>query len=433
MRKTAVLASVLAVGASFAYTGIRRVEGKGADQAITSSQTRAIVEATTAFLAALNADQQQKVQFAFATPKLGVDAPFHRTPDGGVAPGVPTGQQGRRGSAEGQGGPGGPGGPGRPGGPGGQDHGPGGPGRGPGGPGGGPGMGPPGGFIGEQYGDAMWSNYPVSDVPRPGIRLGSLTAGQRIAAMHLLQTVLSPMGYQKVLDIMGSDQALTDAGTNFASGEAVYTIAIFGEPSVSKPWMLEFGGHHLGLNVVIAGPDGTMTPTLTGAQPSVYKRGGQTIRVLAQENDTAFALLDALTEKQKKQAILPYELKDLVLGPGLAGKQIQPEGLKGSELDAQQLVMLVNVIAQWAGIVNDSYAKPRMAEIKADLQDTYFAWSGPTTHAVGKNGNSYYRIQGPKLVIEFSPQGVGGDPAMHVHTIYRDPTNDYGVKLTAAK
>ena len=176
-----------------------------------------------------------------------------------------------------------------------------------------------------------------------------------------------------------------------------------------------------------------MTPTLTGAQPAVYKRGEKTVRVLERENDLAFDLLDALRPEQKKQAILPYEVSDLVLGPGLAGKQIQPEGLKGSEMDGGQRNMLVNVIAQWAGIVNDSYAKPRMAEIKADLQDTYFAWSGPTTHVVGRNGTSYYRIQGPKLVIEFSPQGVGGDPAMHVHTIYRDPTNDYGVKLTAAK
>lgn len=251
--------------------------------------------------------------------------------------------------------------------------------------------------------------------------------------MHLLQTMLSPMGYQKVLDIMGSDQALTDAGTNFASGEAVYTIGIFGKPSVSEPWMLEFGGHHLRLNIVIAGPGGAMTPTLTGAQPSVYKRGEKTVRVLARENDTAFTLLDSLTEKQKKQAILNYEVRDLVLGPGQAGKQIQPEGLKASELDAKQRALLVNVIAQWAGIVNDAYAKTRMEEIRADLNDTYFAWSGPTTHAIGKNGSSYYRIQGPRLVIEFSPQGVGDDPTMHVHTIYRDPTNDYGVKLTAAK
>ena len=102
-------------------------------------------------------------------------------------------------------------------------------------------------------------------------------------------------------------------------------------------------------------------------------------------------------------------------------------------MDAKQRTLLVNVIAQWAGIENKAYAKTRMEEIEADLNDTYFAWSGPTTHAVEKNGSSYYRIQGPRLVIEFSPQGVGGDPTMHVHTIYRDPTNDYGVKLTAAK
>jgi len=26
---------------------------------------------------------------------------------------------------------------------------------------------------------------------------------------------------------------------------------------------------------------------------------------------------------------------------------------------------------------------------------------------------------------------LGGDPSMHIHTIYRDPTNDYGRKLMA--
>jgi hypothetical protein len=74
-----------------------------------------------------------------------------------------------------------------------------------------------------------------------------------------------------------------------------------------------------------------------------------------------------------------------------------------------------------------------MEEVKADLNDTYFAWSGPVTHKPDQNGSSYYRIQGPRIVIEFSPQGVGGDSRMHVHTIYRDPTNDYGVKFNGAE
>ncbi len=50
------------------------------------------------------------------------------------------------------------------------------------------------------------------------------------------------------------------------------------------------------------------------------------------------------------------------------------------------------------------------------------------TTAQDRNGTSYYRIQGPKLVIEYAPQPLGGDPSMHIHTIYRDPTNDYGRK-----
>ena len=390
MKKLVVAAFVLAV--TGAFVGVRSILGTTTEAPATDRQTRAAVDSATTFLKSLNANQRQQVEFAFTPQKFGTNAPFHRTPDGGVAAGAPAGPTK-----------------------------------------GGPGMGPPGGFVGERYGLAVWSNYPVSDVPRPGLRLGSLTNTQRAAAMHLLQTVLSPMGYQKVLDVMGSDQALTDAGTNFASGEAVYTIGIFGKPSISKPWMLEFGGHHLGLNIVIAAPGGSMTPTLTGAQPSIYKRGDKTVRVLAQENDTAFALLDALNETQRRQAILNYQVGDLVLGPGQAGKQIAPEGLKASQLNDAQKALLLNVISRWANIVNDVYANPRIAEIKSDLNNTYFAWSGPTTHEPGKNGSSYYRIQGPRLVIEFSPQGVGGDPTMHVHTIYRDPTNDYGVKLTSSQ
>ena len=133
-----------------------------------------------------------------------------------------------------------------------------------------------------------------------------------------------------------------------------------------------------------------------------------------------------MDEAQRKQAILNYRVGDLVLGPGHDGETIQPEGLKASAMNEQQRAMLLDVISEWAGIINNAYAPSRMAEIKAGLDETYFAWSGPTTHEPGRNGSAYYRIQGPKLFIEFSPQGVGGDPTMHVHTIYRDPTNDYG-------
>jgi Protein of unknown function (DUF3500) len=196
------------------------------------------------------------------------------------------------------------------------------------------------------------------------------------------------------------------------------------------PWMLQFGGHHLALNITIMGERGVLAPTLTGAQPAVYTSNGKTVRVLAEENDKAFALLAALNETQRKQAMLNYRVSDLVLGPGHEGQTILPKGLEGSAMNEQQRTMLLDLITEWVGVINEAHSASRMAEIKAGVNDTYFAWSGPTTHEPGKNGSAYYRIQGPKLVIEFSPQGVGGDPTMHVHTIYRDPTNDYGRALT---
>lgn len=396
-------ASVLSIGATIPTEPTVPVAGVVALSPLATTRTKLVTEAATQFLAGFRPEERAKVQFAFEPGRAAVIAHFARSSP-------PPGLHAPSGPPPGAGGP--PPGP----------H--------PGGPGGGPGNGPPGGFVGERYGQAVWSNYPVSDVPRPGLRMGALSPAQQAAALHLLQTVLSAAGYAKVQAIMGSDEALSEQGQPFASGRAVYTIAIFGQPSETTPWMIQFGGHHLGLNIVIAGPHGVMTPTLTGAQPASYIDHGKPVRALATESDSAFALLDALDAGQRKQAILNYAVDDLVAGPGHSGETIIPEGLKASAMNARQKGLLLTVIAQWAGIVDDAYARRRMAEIAAGLDDTWFAWSGPTTHAPGRNGAAYYRIQGPKLLIEFAPQGVGGDKTMHIHTVYRDPTDDYGIAYT---
>jgi hypothetical protein len=212
-------------------------------------------------------------------------------------------------------------------------------------------------------------------------------------------------------------------------GKDLYYISILGKPSEKDPWMLQFGGHHLALNVTIVGERGILTPTLTGAQPSLYTLNGKTVRPLGQESDKALGLLNALDENQRKQAILSFRLADLVLGPGQDGKTIQPEGLKASAMNDRQRAMLIDVISEWAGIVHESEAAARMTQLKAEINDTWFAWSGPTTVTPGSNIAAYYRIQGPHLVIEYAPQQMGGDPSLHVHTMYRDPTNDYGRAL----
>ena len=274
-----------------------------------------------------------------------------------------------------------------------------------------------------------WSNLPASSVRRAGLSMGELNEAQRSAALALVSSALSRRGYEKVQQIMDADEVLKQGAAKPIFGKDLYFISILGTPSEKAPWMLQFGGHHLALNITIAGQRGVLTPSLIGAQPALYAVNGTTIRPLGQESDKAFALLNAFDDAQRKQAILNYKVADLVLGPGQDGKTIQPEGLKASAMSEQQRVMLLDLIAEWSGIVHDSAASARMAEIKAGLNETWFAWSGPTTVSPGRNGTAYYRIQGPNLVIEYAPQPLGGDPSMHLHTMYRDPTNDYGRKV----
>jgi hypothetical protein len=299
-----------------------------------------------------------------------------------------------------------------------------------------------------------WSNLPTGAVPRGGISLKEMTPAQRSAVMALVASALSPRGFENVQEIMEGDEVLKlnegngppggrgrggtppdggrggppfgRGGNDQMFGRDLYYISILGTPSPKTPWMLQFGGHHLALNITIDGERGVLTPTLTGAQPSLYTANGKTVRPLGGESDKAMALLNALDENQRKQAILSYRLADLVLGPGQDGKIIQPEGLKASNMSGKQRDMLLDLISEWAGIIHESAAAARMAELKAGINETWFAWSGPTTVTPGNNIAAYYRIQGPHLVIEYAPQPMGGDPAMHVHTMYRDPTNDYG-------
>ena len=288
---------------------------------------------------------------------------------------------------------------------------------------------------------ARWSNLPSGIFQREGLRIADLTSTQRDAVRTLLTTALSRQGYEKAEAIMQGDEMLRQGepangpgggrrggrpggpggGVNF--GKDQYFLAFLGTPSTTQPWMLQFGGHHLAINLTMGGSQASMTPSLPAAQPATYTIEGRTVRPLGAENDKAFALINALDNAQRSQAILPYRVADLVLGPGQDGRTIQPEGIRASALTASQQAMLLELAREWAGIMHDAFATARMAEIKANLPNTYFAWSGPTT-----NGSAaYFRVQGPTVVIEYAPQG-GVD---HIHTIYRDPTNDYGARFAS--
>jgi hypothetical protein len=207
-------------------------------------------------------------------------------------------------------------------------------------------------------------------------------------------------------------------------GKDEYYISFLGTPSSTDPWMLQWGGHHLALNITVDGPHGILTPSHTATQPSKYTWEGKTVRPLGAEYDKAFALLTTLDDAQRQKAVIGYRMADLVLGPGHDGQTIVPEGLKASDMTEAQQAGLLDLAGEWVGILHETAAAAKLAELKANIADTWFAWSGPTN----AGSAAYYRIQGPTVVIEFSPQRMGGNPLDHIHTMFRDPSNDYGRK-----
>jgi Protein of unknown function (DUF3500) len=283
----------------------------------------------------------------------------------------------------------------------------------------------------------VWSNLPtgttmqVGATERNGIKLGELTPAQEKAALALVAATLSRDGFQKAMAIVDADQVLETRsastrkpGAPIRFGRGEYYVGVLGKPSTMDPWMIQFGGHHLAINVTLAGQQNVLTPTHTGTQPASYSVDGRTIRPLGGENDKAFALINALNPDQQKQAILGVEVRNLVLGPGADGKTIAPEGVRVSTFTPAQRTMLVDLVREWTGILGDEAAAAKNKEVESGLAETYFTWAGPTTNGQG----AYFRIQGPAVFIEYAPQGQAPGNIDHIHTIYRDPTNDYAAR-----
>lgn len=278
---------------------------------------------------------------------------------------------------------------------------------------------------------AKWSNFPSGIFQRAGLKRGDLTAQQNVALDRLLAAVLSQKGVHNVRLQMAAGDALKasesggggGAGPSPNFGSANYYVSFLGAPSLDHPWMLQFGGHHLAINATFAGPRASFSPMLTGGQPLTVNYGGQKTYITKEELDAARALLASLDPKQKAAAVRGSTAIQLVLGPGDYGTTIAPEGVRGSALSDPQKLLLTNLIGQRIGQFNARDATAKMAQVRSEIGDTYFGWWGPEQ----PYGAAYYRITGPHIVLEYSPQKLGnGDPTEHAHNMYREPTNDYG-------
>lgn len=276
---------------------------------------------------------------------------------------------------------------------------------------------------------AQWSDQADQSFKRGGLMMETLTDGQKAAVLAILRAGLSTEGYNQVLGITTADSMLaTTAQTDLGYGSDHYWIRFLGTPSASAPWTVQFGGHHLAINLTVKGAAMTLAPTFWGAQPASYEIGGVVTEPLAGETRKAFALIDALDDTEQDAALLDTPVKEIVLGAGQDGKAVANQGVRASVFSADEKKLLLDLMTEWIGTINPAAAKAKLTTAAKQVDQTWFAWSGATTI-----GNPiYYRITSPSYVMEFAHQqgqGANGGGITHIHSIYREVGNDYGAKL----
>jgi hypothetical protein len=293
--------------------------------------------------------------------------------------------------------------------------------------------------------------YPVNDPEwrkwmnqhfymRQGVSFQEMNEQQRELGFKLLRAALSARGFQLTRDIMRLNETLAELTGDFDFlGEWRYHFTVMGKPDPKEPWGFQFDGHHAIINYFVLGDQVVMTPLFVGSEPVVAESGKyKGTAVLQDEQDRGRAMLLALSDEQRKKAVLEVSktgnnnlteaFKDNVV--------LDYAGVKAADLKPEQKMQLTDLIALYVGNMDDGHARVKIEEVKKHLDQTWFAWIG------GSDTDSvyYYRIQSPVLLIEFDhqrPANLGQfakDPRAvtrkHIHVVVRTPNgNDYGKDL----
>jgi hypothetical protein len=307
-----------------------------------------------------------------------------------------------------------------------------------------------------------WSYYPRAF---HGLALHDMTGAQVKLAGNLLETALSLPAHAKAAAIMGLENVL-DRIENHARDDrdtGRYFVSFFGDPGAAGPWGWRFEGHHLSLHFTLAGEELLgWTPNFLGANPARITHGGAVVlRPLAEEEDLAREFVLSLTAEQRQKAIICDEAPvDFVLTNAprvpqrrLPGEGLQPDfpdgnrplfdrlspeqkeavafdlarpaGLPGKDLEDPQRDVFFRLVRVYLDRLPNDAASLAMAELEEDVAGSlHFAWAGE----VEPRRPHYYRIQGPRFLVEYDNTQ---NNANHVHSVWRDPENDFGDLLLA--
>ena len=209
-----------------------------------------------------------------------------------------------------------------------------------------------------------------------------------------------------------------------------YYFSFFGDPSANMPWGWRIEGHHLSLNYSsVNGKINSATPLFFGTNPARVPADmpiAEGTEVLKAETAMGFDFLKSLQESQKTKAIInakaPY---DMVTENKKKAEINQSEGLSYSELSENQKTALLKMVAYYVKRSPTGFSEELMQKIeKAGFDQLKFVWMGGDHWGEGH----YYRINNPAVIIEYDCTQNG---ANHVHSVVREPGNDWGFDAIA--
>jgi hypothetical protein len=269
-----------------------------------------------------------------------------------------------------------------------------------------------------------WHYTPRS---RNGIPLKELDARGRDAAHALLKAALSAAGYRKVVNIIELELVLRELETfGLMRDPEKYYLTFYAAPSRTDRWGWRFEGHHLSLNFTLAGDRLAVdTPSFFGANPATVPRGPKKgFRALGEEHDAGWAVLDSLSEAQRREAVISTRTYgDIVTSNREKVDPLDAAGLPARKLEERQRALLWKIVEIYAASFEPGLAEARLARARAGGIDALrFAWAGSTA----RGAPHYYRVQGTLILIEYDASQDGGN---HIHTVWRDFAGDFGRNL----
>jgi hypothetical protein len=312
-----------------------------------------------------------------------------------------------------------------------------------------------------------------------GVALRELAPHQQSLVMQLVATALTRPAYVTLSTILGLENVLdelegwqVDWGRERGRDPGLYWVRVFGDPSAPL-WGWRFGGHHVSVNLLLRdGRIAAATPMFLGADPASSPLLAGTLRPLGGTEDLARELVRSLAAEERAAATLhPRAISDIVSGnrarvrPGDQMMHMQDlfrgplptprlgalvdridemaeagagytardhermalghgSGLAARDMPADQRRLLRALIGAHTDRAPVPVAEANRRRYERDdvLDAVHFGWAGE----VAPGRPHYYRLTGPRLLVEYDNTQRG---ANHAHSVWRDPEGDFGLDL----